>query len=53
MYLSLVCIYFSALSNRVNNSATVISLLILGEFLIFFAEIPNLNVDIVSAKLLG
>jgi len=53
MYLSLVCIYFSALSNKVNNSATVISLFILGEFLIFFAEIPNLNVEIVSAKLFG
>lgn len=53
MYLSLVWIYFSALSKRVNNYATVISLFIFGEFLIFFAEIPNLKVEIVSAKLLG
>lgn len=53
MYLSLVWISFSARSRRVRSYGTVISLLIFGVFLIFFAEIPNRRVDIVSEMLLG
>lgn len=44
---------FYAFYSKFWSSATVIYLLILGLFFIFFAEIPNLNVDIVSAMLLG
>lgn len=53
MYLSFVWMSFSALSRRVRSSGTVISLLILGVFLIFLAEIPNRRDEMVSARLLG
>lgn len=53
MYLSLICISFSALSSKVRSSGTVSSLLIFGVFFIFLAEIPKRREEIVSAILLG
>lgn len=53
MYLFLTYSYFSDLSSRAWSSATVISLLIFGVFLIFLAEIPKRKVEMVSARLLG
>jgi hypothetical protein len=44
---------FSALSNKVSSSGTVIYLFILGVFFIFLADIPNLREDMVSAMLFG
>jgi hypothetical protein len=53
MYFPLASSYFSDLSKSACNSATVSYLFIFGVFFIFFAEIPNLSVEIVSARLLG